>query len=358
MSLLEIAGIITKVFVSIASGFIFIYLLNTIFVPLLQAWFQTQVERAHSVQIHHKANFRAYYYIAVEPLQPGFKFQLKAGEIPLAELPQTTEPDQPQPSPTTEAKSTKTQQPAKAADQNKNDKSAQISQQAIDAGNKAMVKVGILANMFGALANILSLVPGVGVFFRQNQENLRQGQEKIFHAAQAPKMTKQSLEALQADTYRLGGVQPVKNTPDKNTAQSTTVQPGSASFTLKQAEPVKFTGAIAEASSSSSSRPYNGLYCVKTAELEPEQTISLKLIASPVSGKYQAGSFSYILHAQVMPTDPIEEKIKEISRHGLIHYKPIHLAQTALPALVYSLLGLTFALAYLFILSITWLIGL
>jgi hypothetical protein len=77
--------------------------------------------------------------------------------------------------------------------------------------------------------------------------------------------------------------------------------------------------------------PFGELYCVQTVELDPNQTLPIKLVISANKRLRPIGSFAYKLHAQVVPLERLQEKIPVLSSSGVVYYAPVAAWRSLLP---------------------------
>ncbi|MGC1375344.1 MAG: hypothetical protein WA821_03920 [Anaerolineales bacterium] len=306
-------------------------------------------EREHAISIHHKANFRAFYYLAVEaPPQPALRFRLMAGNLPLVEVSRPAADVKVVAAPPAKAPKT-TGKPAKTASPASSPLPHPAQQKIAEGGNKAMAKAGSLANMLGALAGLLP--GGLGDGVRQQQEEIRQAQVQAASAAQAPQQAKQRVTVIQSESQKLG----VKPPAAKQAAASPAASPSPSAVTVSPvvAQVEQVAGADAP-QVNPVQHPFGEFYCVQTVELDPDQTLPLKLVISPAARQAPVGSFAYTLHLQAVPLEHFQEKIPVLSRRGAVHYAPVAAWRSFMPGFAGVLALLLGLLSWFYLLDLIW----
>lgn len=319
---------------------------------LLVSWLWQRLsvrhEREHQINIHHKANFRASYYLAVEaPQQPALRFRFMAGNLPLAEISQPAAANARvvanSPVKVAAGKPAKTVSAAPATAS-----SHPIQQQALEGTSKAVAKTGTFANLLGALAGLL---PGsLGENARKAQEGVRQGQVKAAKAVQAPKQAQQRITVLQSESQKLGGANPA----GARQAIPSAAKPTSSAVTSHTVDIQADETISPDTPANPIQHPFSGLYCVQTFELDPEQTLPLKLMISSATRQPPVGSFPYTLHLQVVPLENLQEKIPVLSRRGTVHYASVAAWRSFIPGFVGLLLFLICFFAWACLLVLIW----
>jgi hypothetical protein len=287
-------------------------------------------ERKHTLNIQHHANFRAFYYLAVESPELGLRFQFLAGDKPLVEVVHLT---------TAAPEEKKAKTPAAKTAQ----KSPSAIEGAVDSGKEVMVKVGIFANIMGMVASFL---PGsLGAKIKERQEQVKQTQQKALATAQAPQDAKRRLDALQSESQKLG----VKAPDVKLPAAASPSQGQRASGT-----PAHSAALEAGSPAQTVAPPFEGLYCVQTVDLEPGQTLPIQLKIDALTRRRPVGSFAYTIHLQAMPAESLPEKLPHLSKRGTAHFASVAGWRFWMPgfsALLVFLLGL---MSWLYLVAMIW----
>ena len=120
---------------------------------LLAGWLGRRLrvhrDREHHLNLHHRANFRAFYYLAVESAEPALHFQFLSGNTPLVEVSRLVSvatvkmPVAPSKGSTPQSVAVNRIQPTAVAGK------------AMDAGKQVSQKAGALSGLMGAVAAIL-----------------------------------------------------------------------------------------------------------------------------------------------------------------------------------------------------------
>lgn len=325
---------------------------------LLVSWMRQRLrvryEREHQINIHHKANFRSFYYLAVDaPQHPILRFCLMAGGLPLVEVPQPVIEEQLAVVSITPPKVAKTtEKPAKTVSHTPASSSQPIGmgQKVTDSSSQAVAKTGTLANLLGALAGLL---PGsLGESVKRRQEEVRQAQVTASKAAHAPKQAQQRMTVLQTESQKLGANSSPAKQPAAIPAAAKQTSSTIASAVIDTPQ-VDQSGS-ADAPVNPLKHPFPGLYCVQTVELDPEQSLPLKLIISSTNGRPLIGSFAYNIHLQAVPLDHFQEKIPVLFRRGMVHFAPVSNLRSFISSflsLLAFLLGLVF---WFYLLALLW----
>jgi len=320
-------GLATKILMSIIS---LLFVAGVSFVLAWWLWHKLLVkrDREHLIHLHHRANFRAFYYLAIESADPSLRFQFLAGKKPLA----VVSPPDNMPAVETKTKAPVTKAQASTIASRSVGKPL-VPEKALKVGKQAAGKVGVFAGLLGALAGIL---PGsMGRKLKEQQEAARKVQMDSTKALQAPRDVQLKLDAVQKASQKLGVKVPAAQQPASSSVSVTGADSIPTSNSASSGSPVIPIGGAPHS--------FNGLYCAQTVDVEPGQTLPVTLRIGTRMRRYPIGSFGYTIRLQVVPAEPLQEKLHISSQRGTVNFAPVAVWRYWLPgfsSLLVALLGL------------------
>ena len=297
---------------------------------------RVKADREHSLKLVNRGNCHNQYHLSIIEAHPDLRFNFFYEGVPLApvlenlteehkEARKKNKPDAPD-KPARAARATQKVQEGKSP-------SAKVNADgAMKAGKSVSEKSGMIANLLGALGNIL---PGsLGQNLKAQAGVARNVQTKSTKAVQAPQSMRRKIGAVKQSSGKLG----VKASQDKEKAISApdmNLTRGEQGWVSASETGIKRNDrdALSALPTDIMQKKVSVHGLVQTKDLEPGEILFLTLKVGTKQKRYPVGSLGYTLISQPIPLNKKLGEVPSMQKVGLVNFGSIALWRYWLPTL-------------------------
>lgn len=310
---------------------------------------RVEADQSQVLRLVNQGNCASQYHLSVSTTAPNLKFSLNVDGIPLAPVYEEIEEEVVEEQIVVQAG----QKPAATAAVPATNTSAQDAQKtekldtgdALQKGQEASAKAGVVANLLGVIGSVL---PGsLGKSVKGAAGGARKAQATSAKALQAPKSAQRKMDAVKKSGGRLG----VK----ADAAQDTGVarpkpRGGQPQGKRDQAEFSRTTRNIVK----KIKRTVEKEGVVQTVDLNPGDVLFVTLEISKQDKRYPTGSFGYSLESQPVPLNRQFGDAPAAVKKGQVHFAPIARWRYWMPSVSVSLYLILLALLAYYLVLFIW----
>jgi len=311
---------------------------------------RVEADQSQTLRLVNQGNCASQYHLSVDTPAPNLKFSFNVDGIPLAPVYEEIEEEIVEEETVVQA-GQKTAATAAVPATNTSAQAAQKTEKlntgdALQKGQDASAKAGVLANLLGVIGSVL---PGsLGKSVKGAAGGARKAQATSAKAIQAPKSAQRKMDVAKKSGSRLG----LKADAAQDTGVVARPKPraGQAHAKRDQAEFSRTTRNIVK----KIKKTVEKVGVVQTVDLDPGDVLFVTLEISKQGKRYPTGSFGYSLESQPVPLNRQFGDAPAAVKKGQVHFAPIARWRYWMPSISVSLYLILLALLAYYLILYIW----